>query len=319
MQQLPTLQGAQLSNTWLTIGVFDGVHLGHQKILKDLAAAAHAHGAAAVVLSFQPHPVEVLRGPLKYFYLSSPEGKAEQIAALGIDTLITQPFTKTFSQTSARDFVSLLVGQLGMKQLWVGHDFALGHNREGDLPALVEFGKELGFSVHSLDAVRLHGDIVSSSRIRALLVDGDVDGAARFLGRPYSLAGQVASGAGRGRGIGIPTANLAVGEKRALPATGVYVTWATLGARRWGSLTNIGVRPTFADQPAAPIVEAHLLEYDGGEFYGQTLRLDFITRLRAEQKFSGVEALLAQIHRDIEAGRQVLTSRADGWWNETLP
>ncbi|HEY4717846.1 MAG TPA: riboflavin kinase, partial [Anaerolineales bacterium] len=235
MQQLPSLQGAQLSKTWLTIGVFDGVHLGHQKILKDLTAAAHAHGVAAVVLSFFPHPVEVLHAPVHYFYLSSPAGKAEHIAALGVDTLITQPFSPALAHTPARDFVYLLSSRLGMQQLWVGHDFALGHNRAGNIPALIEFGKEMNFTVHPVDPVRLNGEIVSSSRIRALLGKGNVDEAARLLGRPYSLNGEVTGGAGRGRGLGIPTANLALGNKRALPASGVYVTWATLGNRRWGS------------------------------------------------------------------------------------
>ena len=319
MQHLPWLQDAQLGAAWLTIGVFDGVHLGHQKILKDLQAGAHAVGASAVVLSFSPHPAEVLRGPVEYFYLSSPEERAEQIAALAIDLLITQPFTLQLANTSARDFVSQLVDHLGLKQLWVGHDFALGRDRRGDIPTLIEFGKEMGFEVHPVEAVRLNGEVVSSSGIRKLLAHGKVEEAARFLGRPYALTGQVISGAGRGRTIGIPTANLALSTQRALPALGVYVTWATLGGRRWGSLTNVGVRPTFEDKPAAPLVETHLLDYDGGEFYGQDLRLDFVARLRPEQKFSGVEELLAQIHRDIDAGRLVLAERAEGWWNGTLP
>ncbi len=319
MQHLHSLQDARLGAAWLTIGVFDGVHLGHQKILKALTAGAHALGASAVVLSFFPHPTEVLRGPVQYFYLSGPEEKAEHISALGIDLLVIQPFTQELANTSARDFVRLLAGHLGLKQLWVGHDFALGHNREGDIPALIKLGKELGFEVHTVEAVRLDGEVVSSSCIRKLLGEGKVEEAARFLGRPYALTGEVTTGAGRGRTIGIPTANLALSAKRALPASGVYVTWATIGSRRWGSVTNIGLRPTFEDRLAAPIVETHLLDYAGGEFYGQQLRLDFVARLRAEQKFSGVEELLAQIHRDIEAGRLVLAERAEGWWNETLP
>ena len=319
MRHLHSLQDAQLGAAWLTIGVFDGVHLGHQKILKDLTAGAHAAGAAAVVLSFRPHPIEVLRGPVQYFYLSSPEERAEQIAALGVDLLISQAFTQELANTSARNFVRLLTGHLGLQQLWVGHDFALGHNRQGDIPALIELGKELGFAVHAVEAVRLDGEIVSSSRIRKLLGEGKVEEAARFLGRPYALTGEVVGGAGRGRTIGIPTANLAISEKRALPASGVYVTWATVGSQRWGSVTNIGTRPTFEDKPAAPVVETHLLDYAGGEFYGENLRLDFVARLRAEQKFSGVEELLGQIHRDIEAGRLVLAERAEGWWNENLP
>lgn len=319
MQHLHSLQQAQTQKAWLTIGVFDGVHLGHQKILKDLAAGAHADGAPAVVLSFDPHPTEVLRGPVQNFYLTSSESKAELISALGIDLLITHPFTKDTANTPAGEFVTQIKKRLGISQLWVGRDFALGHNREGDLPALVNFGAELDFTVHSVDAVRLDGEIVSSTRIRNLLAEGRVEDAARFLGRPYSLAGEVTSGAKRGRTIGIPTANLALDAKRALPATGVYVTWATVGARRWGAVTNIGVRPTFEDRPPAPVVEAHLLDYDGGEFYGEQLRLDFVARLRSEQKFPGVEELLGQIQRDIAAGRQVLANRTESWWNEMLP
>jgi len=319
MQHLHSLRDARLGAAWLTIGVFDGVHLGHQKILKDLTAGARAVGATAVVLSFFPHPTEVLRGPVQYFYLSSSEEKAEHISALGIDLLITQPFTQDLANTSARDFVRLLAANLRLKQLWVGYDFALGHNREGDIPALIQLGKELGFAVHVVEAVRLDGEVISSSRIRKLLAEGKVEEVARFLGRPYALTGEVTTGAGRGRTIGIPTANLALSAKRALPASGVYVTWATVGSHRWGSVTNIGMRPTFEDQLTAPVVETHLLDYAGGEFYGENLRLDFVARLRAEQKFSGVEELLAHIHRDIEAGRLVLAERAEGWWNETLP
>jgi riboflavin kinase/FMN adenylyltransferase len=306
-------------NAWLTIGAFDGVHLGHQRILKDLTAGAHQQNAPAVVLSFDPHPAEVLRGPRNNFYLMSSVAKAQQLELLGVDVLITQPFSLEFSKTSARDFVTQLKDRLDLKELWIGHDFALGHNREGDFATLQKFGAEMGFSVHALVAVELDGEPVSSSRIRKLLGDGDVQKAARLLGRPYSLAGEVTGGAKRGRSIGIPTANLALWEKRAVPASGVYVTWATLGDKRYGSVTNIGVRPTFEDKLLAPVVEAHLLDYDGGEFYGQTLRLDFIARLRGEQRFGSVTDLVSQIHRDIEAGRIVLSELAEEWWNETLP
>ena len=319
MQHFASLHQAQLKNAWLTIGAFDGVHLGHQKILKELTAAAHSNQASAVVLTFFPHPVEVLRGPRNAFYLTSPQEKAERIAALGIDALITHPFTQETVSISARDFVAQLKKQLDLQQLWVGHNFALGHNREGDVPALRAFGADLGFSVHLVEAVEVEGEVVSSSRIRALLAEGDIQTAARLLRRPYGFSGEVVTGANRGRSLGIPTANLKIWEKRAVPASGVYVTWVTLKNKRWGAVTNIGTRPTFDDKLAAPVVETHILDYDGGDFYGQTLRLDFLARLRAEQRFDGVGALLAQIQKDIEAARTVLTGQAVGWWNETLP
>ncbi|MEX2161160.1 MAG: bifunctional riboflavin kinase/FAD synthetase [Anaerolineales bacterium] len=319
MQHLHSLQDAQVKSAWLTIGVFDGVHLAHQKIIRDLAAAAHAQSSPAVVLSFSPHPAEILRGPLSSFYLSDPAEKVEQLAGLGVDVFITHPFTREVANTSARDFVAQLKKHLGLAQLWVGHDFALGHNREGNVPLLQSLGRELGFEVHLIEVVKLDGEIISSSRIRALLAEGKVEQAARLLGRPYALSGEIVGGAKRGRVMGIPTANIAVPETRAVPGLGIYVTWATLGSRRWGSVTSIGVRPTFEAGATKPVVETHLLDYGGGEIYGETLRLDFIARLRPEQRFSGVEELVAQIHRDIEAGRLVLAERAEGWWNERLP
>lgn len=310
MQHFKSLQDAKLEAVWLSIGAFDGVHVGHQKILKELTAGAHGVGAPAVVLTFDPHPVEVLRGPLESFYLSTMDEKAAWIAELGVDALITQSFTLEFSKTKAEDFVRRLKQQLGLSQLWVGHDFALGHNREGDLAALRRFGVEMDFEVRALDAVEAEGEVVSSSRIRRLLAVGDVELTAGLLGRPYSLNGKVVRGVGRGSSIGIPTANLEIWAKRAVPASGVYVCWAQLGERRWGAVTNIGVRPTFEDKLLAPVVESHLLDYDEGEFYEQDLHLEFLARLRAEQRFSGVEDLLAQIHKDIERARDLLTVQA---------
>lgn len=195
----------------------------------------------------------------------------------------------------------------------------MGHNREGTFPVLQSLGTELGFEVHPFEAVSLSGEIVSSSHIRKLLKEGDVHNAARFLGRPFSLSGTVVGGAKRGRELGIRTANLSVWEQRLVPAIGIYVNWATVGNRRWGAVTSIGIRPTFEDGITIPVIETHLLDYDGGEFYGEEVRLDFLVRLRPEERFDSVEDLVAQIHRDIEAGRLVLAERAEGWWDETLP
>ena len=306
MQQFSALQDSQLKAAWLTIGAFDGVHVGHQTILREITAGAHAKGSPAVVLSFDPHPIEVLRGPLESFYLSSLQEKTKWIADLGVDALITQPFDRQVAQTSARDFVLKLKKHLDLNQLWVGEDFALGHNREGDLPTLRSFGDELGFDVKIVAAVELDGDIVSSSRIRKLVAEGEVEAAKALLGRPYTLTGKVVRGKGRGASIGIPTANLEIWPKRAVPAEGVYAGWAEVQGKRWAAVTNIGVRPTFEDKLLAPVVESHLLDYDGGEFYGEDFGLDFVTRLRAEKRFSGVDELLAQIKKDIQRARELL-------------
>ncbi|MEX1071317.1 MAG: bifunctional riboflavin kinase/FAD synthetase [Anaerolineales bacterium] len=317
MDQLASLHEAHLKQTYLSIGVFDGVHLGHQKMIREMSAAAHSEGRNSVVLTFSPHPAEVLRGPRNAFYLSDPQEKNQHIAALGVDVMIEQTFDQAMANTSARDFVLLLREHLDLRQLWVGHDFALGHNREGNVPALQTISKELGFSVHLVDPVDMDGAVISSSRIRKLLAEGNVLAAARLLGRPYSLSGEVISGAKRGRSIGIPTANMKISEKRVVPAIGVYVCWAYLDGKRWGAVTNIGMRPTFDDKLPAPVVEAHILDYDGEEFYGQTLGLDFVSHLRAEQRFNGVDQLLAQILRDTAEARTQLAALSVGWNNET--
>lgn len=310
MQLYNSLQAARLEGTWLTIGAFDGVHLGHQKILSELTAGAHARGAPAVALSFFPHPVEVLRGPRRAFYLSSPEEKIELLEELGLDALVVHPFDALVAQTPARDFVEQLKQQLDLKQLWMGHDFALGHNRQGDFPTLQRFGAEMGFELHPVEAVELDGAPISSSRVRALLSEGKVEDAARCLGRPYALGGKVVRGAGRGASIGIPTANLDVWPKRAVPASGVYVCRAHIRGRIWGAVTNIGVRPTFEDQLVAPVVETHILDYAGDSLYGRQLRLEFLARLRDEKRFSSVDALIAQIQKDVEAGREHLAAES---------
>lgn len=306
MQQFASLREAQFSSSWLTIGAFDGVHLGHQELLRGFQSQARAAGSSSVVLSFFPHPIEILRGPLESYYLSEREEKAERIAVMGVDALIVQPFDEQTSKTSAVDFLRLLKQQLGFEQLWVGHDFAMGHNREGDIEFLRSQGAQQGYSLKVLEAVKVEGRPVSSSRIRRLLEAGEVEQAARFLGRAYALEGEVSEGAKRGRGLGIPTANLAVWAKRAAPLNGVYACRAWLGQRSWEAVTNIGLRPTFEDELQAPVVEAHLLDYAGDDFYGQKMRLDFVARLRDEKKFEGVDELLAQIERDKAQARELL-------------
>jgi len=305
MQHVNALEPLHLQGAWVTIGVFDGVHRGHQALLRDFVAEARQHGAPAVVVTFYPHPAEVLGNHRAPFYLTTPEEKAAYIAALGVDVLVTHPFNREIAQRSARAFMEDLHAHLGLRRLWVGYDFALGRNREGDIPALRALGKVLGYTVHVVEPYRLDGDVVSSTRIRQALAAGDVALAARLLGRRYIVPGEVVRGDGRGRQIGFPTANLAVWPKRMVPATGVYACYADVDGHKYPAVVNIGVRPTFEQQPAAPRLEAHLLDFHG-DLYGKTLPVEFVARLREERRFPSPEALAAQIQRDIAAARAVL-------------
>lgn len=305
MRHYWSLDEVHLENTWLTIGTFDGVHLGHQEIARRLVAGAKADGATAVVLTFHPHPAVVLGKRKDPFYLTSTEERAILLGELGVEVVITHAFDKRVAATPAYDFVETLHRNLTIKRLLIGHDFALGRNRAGDLPALKRFGKELGYSVDVMPPVMLGETRVSSSQIRQALWEGDVGQAALLLGRPYQVSGEIVYGDGRGRSIGIPTANLKVWTERALPKAGVYVCRAGLNGKIWGAVTNVGVRPTFENQPTAPQVEAHLLDFEG-EIYGQELQLEFLSRLRDERRFPNVPALVEQIRRDIDLARQAL-------------
>jgi riboflavin kinase/FMN adenylyltransferase len=311
MQHYSALQDVSLKDAWLTIGSFDGVHLGHRQILENLTAGAHAVGAPAVVLTFYPHPTVVLHGPRESFYLTTPEEKAALLGQAGVDVVITQPFNLTVAEVSARDFLQELQTHLAFKQLWVGYDFAMGYNREGDVPALEALGEEMGYTLHTIKPVNVNGEVVSSTVIRNLLLQGDVQRAASLLGRFYHLSGKVVHGDGRGGRIGIPTANLATWIERVVPQPGVYVCYAHIGGQTWGAVTNIGVRPTFDTETVIPQIEAHFLDFDA-DIYGQELTLDFIARLRNEKRFSGVDELVTQIETDIARARTILKEMPSG-------
>jgi riboflavin kinase/FMN adenylyltransferase len=205
---------------------------------------------------------------------------------------------------SAADFVGYLSAHLGLRQLFVGHDFALGRGREGNVPRLKQLAEIFGYSVNVVAPYKIDEQVVSSSQIRAALARGDVDQAARFLGRPYSLSGQVVPGDGRGRTIGIPTANLSVWAERVLPKAGVYVCRVRYRGSSWGAVTNVGIRPTFETRPVAPRVEAHLFDFEG-DLYSETLHLDFLAWVREEQRFPSIQALVEQIHQDIRRGKDL--------------
>lgn len=293
---------AEVVPSVLTIGVFDGVHLGHQALIARVVESAHSTGRRAVVVTFYPYPYVVLGHAIPY-YLTTTEEKLALFEQLGVDLSVVLEFTPETARTPAAEFVGWLVGRVGMTELWVGHDFALGYRREGNVAYLRQAGARLGFGVNELDATALEGEIISSSRIREALRAGDVVTARRFLGRPYRLTGAVVEGAKRGRSIGIPTANLDVQPEKAVPLAGVYACLAHAGRSSYQAVTNIGTRPTFDN--GAPTIEAHLLDFEGN-LYGQTLALEFIARLRGEQRFKEVAQLVAQIHADMDAARQLL-------------
>ena len=293
----------------LAIGNFDGVHRGHQALLSAMIEDARLHGRHAGLLTFDPHPSAVLRPDRVHSYLTTMAERLEALAELPLDFAVVYPFSLETARTPARDFVGTVQQALRMAALWVGPDFALGRNREGDVGALQGMGQELGFDLHVIEPQLLDGEEVRSGRVRDYLQSGDVQAAAQQLGRPYQVTGEVVAGAQRGRGIGFPTANLAVPAGRLLPANGVYATWAHLDddpvmrGRRLPSVTNIGVRPSFDNGERT--VEAHLLDFDG-DLYGRPLTLLFAARLRPEQRFPNVDALIAQIGRDAAAARALL-------------
>jgi riboflavin kinase/FMN adenylyltransferase len=304
MQHYRSLAEVNLQNSWLAVGVFDGVHRGHQQIIEKLTAGAHANEAPAVVLTFDPHPAFVLGGR-EIKCLTLPDERAELLGKLGVDVVITEPFTRELSNVSAYDFMSRLKKHLGLRHLLIGYDFALGKGREGNATRLAEIGWELGYAVEVVSAVSDESGVISSTEIRKLIEVGNVTEAARLLGRFYSLHGPVIHGDGRGRTLDVPTANVAYSLEKMIPAKGIYACWAYLHDDTYQAAINIGTNPTFTPDKETPNVEAHLLDFRG-ELYGEDLRLEFVARLRDELRFDSGEQLLQQIWKDIEMTRKIL-------------
>ncbi len=287
----------------VTVGAFDGIHLGHQALIEGMVERAHSEGRMAGLVTFYPHPSAVLQPERRARYLTTPGEKAVLLEPSGLDWMAVVLFTPEVAATSPAAFVRLLRERLRMRTLWVGPDFALGRERAGDRSTLQELGRQIGFDVHEVPYLTLGQGKVSSSHIRTLVHRGHVEEAARLLGRYYRLPGEVVHGAQRGRCLGYPTANLAVQSDRVIPANGIYVTFACLGSERYGSVTNVGVRPTFDN--GDPSVEAYLLDYSG-DLYGRDLVLEFVARLRPEKRFADVAALVEQIDRDVVQARVIL-------------
>ncbi|MDE2987052.1 MAG: bifunctional riboflavin kinase/FAD synthetase [Chloroflexota bacterium] len=297
--------------TALTIGVFDGVHRGHQIVLKHVVESARKHDLAAAAITFHPHPRQVLRPDLTTEYVTSLEDRLSLILETGLDGVATVSFTSDFSLTDAGDFVHMLVEEFQLACLIIGEDFALGRQRGGDPDTLKALGQQLGFEVEVIELLTSEStDKVSSTEIRNALAEGDVEQVGDLLGRRYSLHGPVVVGFKRGRSIGFPTANVAIGNDRSIPAPGVYATIAHLESGPVPSVTNIGMRPTFDDGGGLSI-ECHIIDFDE-DIYGTDLRVEFVERLRGERKFDGVDALVAQIGRDRDAARELLAKSSIG-------
>jgi riboflavin kinase/FMN adenylyltransferase len=287
----------------LTMGKFDGLHLGHRQLIETTVERARALGLASAVLTWEPHPNVILRPGQPLELLTSLEEKVELIGRLGPDLLIVAPFTEATKATSADVYMAQIVAAVPVRELWVGEDFAMGRGRAGDVPSLMAIGAGLGFAVGAVRQVATAAGPVSASRVRELLRAGDVEGAVALLGRPFGLRGQVVEGDKRGRTIGFPTANMQIDPSHVLPADGVYACRVYLNGLGLPAVTNVGVRPTF--DGLGRKVEAHLLDWSG-DLYGQSIRVEFLHRLRGEQKFAGIDALVAQIRRDADAARERL-------------
>jgi len=307
-----SLDDVQPDPSVVTIGNFDGVHRGHRTLLHRTVDAALDRGVRSVAITFDPHPAAVLRPGTEPPGLCSLDQRVERLLEAGVDLVVVLPFTRELSELTPERFVErVLVERLHAARVVVGTNFRFGYKAQGDVVALLTAGDHHGFDVEAVALRDLDGEPLSSSAIRSALDDGEVRFVTGALGRPYSLAGEVVAGDGRGRTIGIPTANVEVPPGRAVPANGVYAGHATAGDRRWRCVTNIGVRPTF-DVGDTPTVEAHLLDVEGPlDLYGMVLDVTFEHRLRGEQRFAGVDELVAQIRADVEAARRQLVASAD--------
>ena len=297
--------------TVVTLGTFDGLHLGHQKIITDVVDEAGKRGGESIVVTFDRHPAELLRPESVPYFLSSFEDKVSLIADRGIDHLLVVPFDQKESERTARDFVKeVLVGKLSVDLLIVGHDVHFGNNREGNFDFLEQISKELDFEVRKIAPMmrsKKDSEAISSTAIRRALRGGEVESAMQMLGRPYSISGEVIYGDQRGRTIGFPTANLLLSSERAWPADGVY---AGIFTREDGSenlcAINVGRRPTFYEHADTSLLEAHLLDFDD-DLYGEICGVAFLYFLRSEKRFDGIDSLVEQLKDDVAKTRSLLS------------
>ncbi len=292
--------------TIVTIGVFDGVHAGHRYLLEKLRQQATNRSLLSAVVTFDPHPQSVLHPNKPLAYLSNVEDRINNLKALGIDVIAVLTFSSEVAQLTAQEFMSLVKEHLKMRRLMVGPDFTLGRERHGNAQLLRALGREMKFSVEIIPPYRINGEVVSSTLVRQALAQGDMEKVRRLMGHYFRLSGKTITSDRRGRVLGFPTANLDIKPQQALPANGVYATITQINGREFPSATNIGTRPTFGG--GKNLLETHLLNYDG-DLHGREIKVEFVKKLRDEQRFLSSEDLKAQIARDV---RQVAAIFAKG-------
>ena len=294
----------EFRKAFITIGNFDGVHLGHRCIFQKLILQARKENRKALLVTFVPHPKMLLHPERRPFYLlTTIEEKIKLLEALGLDALIIIPFTLEYAQTTAESFIfDVLWKNLQVRKIFIGHDYSFGKDKRGNEDMLKAFGKKLGFDVAVINAVAVGDTVISSTRIRAAILEGDVKTAAMLLGRPYNVSGTVIEGKRRGAALGFPTANIKP-HKELLPAKGVYAAIVNLEGERYNGVLNIGLNPTFGDVQLS--MEVHLMDFSG-DIYGKYVDVLFIERIREERKFPSPEMLSLQIKKDAEEARDRL-------------
>jgi riboflavin kinase/FMN adenylyltransferase len=292
-------------DTIVTIGVFDGVHLGHKELISELLKQAGEKNLFSAVVTFRQHPEDMLLSKTKLPYLTDIKTRVTLLKNEGIDIIVPLSFTKELAGLDARRFIGLLQEHLRMRGMVIGSDFALGKAREGDKDNLRRLGKELGFSVTVVPPLEIAGEVVSSTTIRKAMAEGNMEKVRKLTGRYFSLHGKVVTGAGRGEGLGFPTANLNVNSGQALPPDGVYAGLAHINGEIYQTMTNIGKDPTFGGNERT--VEAYLLDYHG-DLYGYELTVDFVAKLRNEKKFASADDLKKQVAEDVRQGKSILES-----------
>lgn len=289
----------------LTMGNFDGVHLGHQALLRRVSEDARARGGTSLVLTFEPHPLKILAPERAPRLILTHKDKMRLLESFGVDAVIIQRFDAAFAALEAHDFIQrYLIDRIGVQKIWVGRDLRFGKGRKGRVDDLIRWGAKAGFEVGIVEPVEAGGARISSSRVRGLIEKGEVHEVRGFLGRYHFVSGRITPGHQRGRRLGFPTANIAA-RTEVLPANGIYATFLEVSGKQWPSVSSIGVNPTFGEGPRT--IESYLFDFSG-DLYGELVRLFFVKRIRQEIKFSSPELLVEQIGKDVLAAREILSA-----------
>lgn len=293
-------------NTFLTLGTFDGIHLGHQKIISKLIEKTKSENGRNILITFDPHPRNVISNNSDFRILNTPAEKAVVLEKLGIMNLLVINFTKEFSQNSAEEFFKrYIIDSIGIREIIIGYDHHFGKGRGGDETTLKEMGRQYGFNVETVDAFRLNGEVISSTKIRKALTSGEIKTAGTFLGRNYEFSGEVIEGDKRGRDLGFPTANIKLNNPaKLLPAIGIYVVEVFVGSTHYFGLLSIGIRPTFYNSGKI-IPEVYIYDFNN-DIYGKDVRILIIERLRGEEKFSSADKLVEQMNVDKKNGIKII-------------